>query len=582
MKGPSSPILLSAWAACSCPVKTQNTFDPQLSEPVGDPRDDELFAGAQTHMTAVCDALAAIADAVDVRSDTASPASRRAATHRAIDAGAPVIVCPELPSSPQGHRSGSPDALVLAGIRADRGPGYLPLIIKDYLVLEKHHTLAEFTWVSPLDDPDPRHARMSLDQTFRASRERALIQAVHHWRLLDDLGLVATPDQCPNHRRLVGLVGRDEIAILSDALAVSWLDLDHKFIRTFSRSAASGWRRRSLFDRYDHEHTFRVSVAEHALAGGEPMVAPIVVPECESCQWWATCEPRLADDDLSLRISKAPLDVREISTLRRLGVATVNNLADVRLDELLPVYLPEVQHRPRSEQRLRAAARRARLIREGVLLERNDEGPIEVASSRLEIDFDIETSPDGRVYLWGFEVSDPERLLDSTTGCEPYYVAFSDFTDMDDATEHKLAARAIRWLEGIVNAHPETIIVHYSDYEIVHLRHFGHVCEDERAAVQRLLGSGCFVDLFTTIRAHFFGVNGIGLKVVATAGAGFSWRDPDPGGLNSQTWWDLAVHDPDPDVRAASRTRVLEYNEDDVRATLAVRRWLNDTYQAQP
>ena len=74
--------------------------------------------------------------------------------------------------------------------------------------------------------------------------------------------------------------------------------------------------------------------------------------------------------------------------------------------------------------------------------------------------------------------------------------------------------------------------------------------------------------------AHFFGVNGIGLKVVANAGAGFSWRDPDPGGLNSQTWWDLAVHDPDPQVRESSRTRVMEYNEDDVKATLAVRRWL--------
>ena len=89
------------------------------------------------------------------------------------------------------------------------------------------------------------------------------------------------------------------------------------------------------------------------------------------------------------------------------------------------------------------------------------------------------------------------------------------------------------------------------------------------------------MDLFTTIRTHFFGVNGIGLKVVATAGAGFSWRDPDPGGLNSQTWWDLAVHDPDPELRKASRVRVLEYNEDDVRATLAVRHWLRDKYSRE-
>ena len=153
MKGPSSPILLDAWAARSCPVKTQNAYDPTLSEPVGDPRDDELFAGAEAHLTVICDALAAVTDAVDLRSVTLSVAGRRVATRRAIEAGAPVIVCPELPSSPQEHRTGSPNALVLAGKRADGGPGYLPVIVKDYLVLESHHTLAEFTWVSPLNDP---------------------------------------------------------------------------------------------------------------------------------------------------------------------------------------------------------------------------------------------------------------------------------------------------------------------------------------------------------------------------------------------------------------------------------------------
>ena len=110
MKGPSSPILLDAWAARSCPVKTQNAYDPTLSEPVGDPRDDELFAGAEAHLTVICDALAAVTDAVDLRSVTLSVAGRRVATRRAIEAGAPVIVCPELPSSPQEHRTGSPNA----------------------------------------------------------------------------------------------------------------------------------------------------------------------------------------------------------------------------------------------------------------------------------------------------------------------------------------------------------------------------------------------------------------------------------------------------------------------------------------
>ena len=78
------------------------------------------------------------------------------------------------------------------------------------------------------------------------------------------------------------------------------------------------------------------------------------------------------------------------------------------------------------------------------------------------------------------------------------------------------------------------------------------------------------------MRDNFVGVDGLGLKVVASRGAGFRWRDDAPGGLNSQIWFDSAVHAPSEEERAAARTRVLEYNEDDVRATWHLRRWLRE------
>ncbi|WP_130866149.1 TM0106 family RecB-like putative nuclease [Acidipropionibacterium timonense] len=609
MRPVDHPVLLDAWAARSCPVKTQNAFDPTIPGPPErpDPANSELFDGAQAFTDRVLDLLAALPGAIDLRPWRQSSAqSHRIATRRALDSRAPVVLAPLLPSSPQGHRTGSPDLLVAAGERSDGGPGWLPVIVKNHLVLERHHTLAEFTWVSPLTDPDPRRSHLSLDQTFRAGREGALLQAAHHWRLLEDLGLLADPAKVPGHRRLTGIIGTDTIDMLRNLpgyrpsegptasedslLGVAWLDLGHRFIRTFSRSAASGWRRRSVLDRYDHEHTFRVSVAEHAArrTGGpddpEPMVLPIVVRECESCPWWTVCEPALGDDDLSLRISKAPLDVREIATLRRLGVAIVDDLATADLDSLLPRYLPEVQHRPQPERRVRLAARRARLIRDGVVLERNDDDPIHLPSGPVELDLDIETSPDDRVYLWGVWVDDPHQLLPDTTDERPYYVSFSSFVDMDDAAEAALAAQAIGWLDEVVRRVPECIIVHYSDYELVHLRRFGHTATDPEVtrAVQRLIDSGCFVDIFRTVRQHFFGVHGIGLKVVAQAGPGFHWRDADPGGLNSQTWWDQAVHDPDPQARQAAERRVMEYNEDDVRATHALRAWLREVHGARP
>ena len=108
-----------------------------------------------------------------------------------------------------------------------------------------------------------------------------------------------------------------------------------------SRTAPEGWKARSPLERYDHEHGFRVKVAETARkrtgGSGDPraMVTPIFVRECASCQWWAVCAPMMGEDDLSRRIDKSPLDVREISVLRSLGVHTVHDLGDADLESLL-------------------------------------------------------------------------------------------------------------------------------------------------------------------------------------------------------------------------------------------------------
>jgi predicted RecB family nuclease len=82
-----------------------------------------------------------------------------------------------------------------------------------------------------------------------------------------------------------------------------------------------------------------------------------------------------------------------------------------------------------------------------------------------------------------------------------------------------------------------------------------------------------WVDLLPFVRAAVDSRYGHGLKLVAQNGPSFSWRDSDPGGLQSQDWLEVARHG-GPAERQQARTRLLAYNEDDVRATLAVRTWL--------
>jgi predicted RecB family nuclease len=76
------------------------------------------------------------------------------------------------------------------------------------------------------------------------------------------------------------------------------------------------------------------------------------------------------------------------------------------------------------------------------------------------------------------------------------------------------------------------------------------------------------VDLCDWTRKNLVSPNGYGLKVIAPL-CGFQWRDDDPGGRQSEIWFEHVLAGDD-----EMKARLLEYNEDDVVAQLAIRRWL--------
>lgn len=570
-------IILDAYAARSCPVKTQNAFLPGLDRPELDESLQELFAGGAGFKAELLgQVVAATPRAVDCRALRNQPSAVQvAATLAAMADGAPVIVDGLLPLDTEGHRSGRADLWVRGADAADGGPGYHPVMVKLHRMLERvtpgptHEPLL----VSPLGNPHLDHSAEAPNRSLRlASREADLLQLAHYWRLLSAAGRAASGSPYG------GVIGSDQIPHLSNAVGVSWVRLDHKQIRTFSRTAAAGWTKRSPLERYDHEHGFRVKVATVAQrqTGGpdDPslVVTPIRIRECDRCVWWQTCRPQLGDDDLSLRIAKSPLDVREIAVLRRLGVATLTDLAEVDLEALLPSYIPEVAHRPGGEERLRIAAHRSKLMVAGVELERVTTGPISIPRADIEIDFDIETSADDHVYLWGFLVDD------TRTDDAPTYVAFSEFAELSDAAERRLAGEALTWLHDLVTGTDASVAVyHYSRYEVLRIERLAEILPRDPFQWAVAFARRSFVDLFDVTRAHYFGTYGLGLKQVAHAGPGFSWRDDNPGGLNSQSWFADAVHAESDETRAELTQRVLDYNEDDVRATHALRLWMRET-----
>lgn len=564
-------FVLDAYAARSCPVKVHNLFDPTVPRPAT-PADESLheaFTGGREFEDAVLDRIVAASpdQAVDLRPlADADPGDVEKASVEALAAGAMIVVKPLLPRDWTGHRSGRPDLLVRHTDAADRRPGYVPVEVKHHRVLERVAASVASLPVSTLERPALSDAASRPGLTFRTTRETDLIQMAHYWRLLEASGFASEVDP------IAGVIGTDAADPDPASPAISWVSLTDKLIRTFARTSPDRWRQFSALDRYDHEHAFRVKVAEVAArraddADHAPMVRPIKIKECESCVWWQACGPQMGDQDISVTINKSPLDVREISVLRGFGIASITDLADADLDALLPDYLPQVAHREMAEERLRAAQRRSRLIASGIELERISTEPIDLPAHELEIDLDIETAMDDRVYLWGFLVDD------HATGEEPSYHAFSRFEDLTNLSESALARQAMTWLLDVTR-NRDAAVYHYSDYELVHADKLAASSRDPRIrqGASRLHTLG--VDMFTTVRKHYFGTHGLGLKAVARAGAGFDWRDEDAGGLNSQRWFDDAVHLPSSTERAAARRRVLDYNEDDVRATHALRAWL--------
>jgi len=586
VSAPPGAIVLGAYAARSCPVKTQNAFNPTLVAETA-PDDSsvdssdglaELFDGGAQFHRAVLDRLvdSCVGEVVDLRPvdlGTRSD-SRRAeqidACVRAMTSGAQVIIGGCLPVDLSGHRVGFPDLLVRGADRTNGSAAYHPVEVKWHKIIERSRSPdndAEEPRVlrySALESPGPGSAIEASGYGLRiGSRVADFLQLAHYHRMLEACSFGAED-------AFAGVIGTDDPF---GAPVLAWADLRAPQVRTFSRSSPQGWLLRSPLERYDHEHAFRVKIALVARQqtrrpdqDSKLLVSPIVNKECPRCQWWDHCLPQLDPDDVSLRIDKAPLDMREIATLRRHGITTITDLVDAELDQLLEWYLPEVSHRGGAEGRIRVAARRASMLLEGTSFDRETVGPIELPQAAVEIDLDIESSADGRVYLWGF-------LLQHAGESGAVYHEFSQFDDLDNQSEAALASDAFAWLRSIVDATPSALVFHYSAYEVAKIIELARREHTELLDWAASYAEEHFVDLLEIVKAHYFGVSGLGLKLMARH-AGFSWRDDDPGGLNSQLWFAEAVHGETAELRSRARRRVLEYNEDDVTATSQVRAWL--------
>ncbi len=176
--------------------------------------------------------------------------------------------------------------------------------------------------------------------------------------------------------------------------------------------------------------------------------------------------------------------------------------------------------------------------------------------SEVELFFDIEVDPlRDLTYLHGIV---ERRGGDSAT---ERFIAFFTEEETPEA-ERDAFARSFAFL----TSDPRATIWYYSKYERTLYRklqkRYPDVCSPE--AIEALFDPARAVDLYNDVilKATEWPTNDQSIKTLAKY-LGFSWRDTNPSGAASIEWFDRWVRDRDP----AMRQRILDYNEDDCRAT---------------
>jgi predicted RecB family nuclease len=483
-------------------------------------------------------------------------------TVRAMDKGVELLLTPRLPDDVVGHRRASVHALVRLGRRNERFI-YAPVLIKNAEVVED--SSSRQLLVTSLEHLSPAMASMRPSVTVRStvSLTRSGLNLAHATRVLQSLGY-------GDELARVCLIDRQRQAW--------WFELAGAAHPRFNVATYDALYddRRALIHAHDEWR-------EH---GGTFPTSPYWHRECGECGFRDHCHGELEErDDVSLTHYT---NFEQQRLLHEFGVDTRSELA--RLDPRLARLARRASNDSTSREavlglaieRLDDLIYRARVHVAHSLLRIVESEEMGCPRADVEVDVDMESYGE-HTYLWGAHVRvDPSvngiaDISDVTQG----YHSFVVWDELNDESEAVNFADFWQWFSAL------------REWCASHGLTFAAYCfwaQAENGAMNRAVEPPLpqgptredlerfrsvtpmeWIDLHEQAKKQIQTSGPLGLKVLARA-AGFEWRDENPSGEASMRWFEAARSEDDVE---SWRRRILEYNEDDCRATLALRDWLN-------
>jgi len=307
----------------------------------------------------------------------------------------------------------------------------------------------------------------------------------------------------------------------------------------------------------------RVDIILSVMKGQKPPLK--LSSACKSSPWYLQCVKEAeAANNIALLYR---LDARAHEVLREYGINTVQDASEMNVEELpkVPYAGIETLHRVKLQ---------AQSLLSGEL---KWVGHPTLPETPINIYFDIEGDPLIDVqYLWGFwVVGDPDCTYAKIGHVRKqddgrYFVYFLAEQPED---EGEMWNTFLQWLEIL----PENgyTVWHYNIYEQTQCNKLAKLYRDT-PALRRFMARS--VDLEIVVRESvIFPLYFYSIKDIAKSKfLNFKWRHEKAGGAQSIFWYEEWLEKNDRGIL----NDIVNYNEDDVRATEYLRDWLADHAEA--
>lgn len=299
-----------------------------------------------------------------------------------------------------------------------------------------------------------------------------------------------------------------------------------------------------MLDDFSADYHNLLEKIEATLSNNQP--DPFLTSACKQSPFFHKCLQHAHEcRDLSLinRIWRS-----EVESLKSANIKTIDELASAKIENLKKV--PDL-----SLDRLYFLQQQAISLVDGEVI---TTGELSFPDSETCLVIDVESDPLRDLhYLFG--------VLVIEDGQETYKTFLAETPDDEEST----------WLEftDFLRNYPEVPIYHYGWYEVDVFRRL--VEKYGASPIAKELFETYMLDILTALRDKvIFPSPFYSLKDIAKF-LGFNWRTGDASGLDSIVWYHDWLETKD-DLKLK---QIIDYNEDDVRATWFLKKWAEKEYE---